>query len=91
VDGCPRLPQRVLRDLAAVAILLVGKEPASRRRCLDKLRRHPAITALINVGTWTATLSACSPRSIRTWLTGQQAFPGEIPVKVTMPAAGLLG
>ena len=29
-----------------------------RRRCLDKLRRHPAITALINAGTQTATPDA---------------------------------
>ena len=33
----------------------------SRRRCLDKLRRHPAITALINAGTKSATLDKCSP------------------------------
>ena len=29
----------------------VGSIGPSRRRCLDKLRRHPAITALINAGT----------------------------------------
>jgi DNA-directed RNA polymerase specialized sigma24 family protein len=28
----------------------VGSIGPSRRRCLDKLRRHPAITALINAG-----------------------------------------
>jgi RNA polymerase sigma factor (sigma-70 family) len=32
----------------------VGSIGPSRRRCLDKIRRHPAIAALINTGTGTA-------------------------------------
>ena len=32
----------------------VGSIGPSRRRCLDKIRRHPAIAALINAGTGTA-------------------------------------
>jgi RNA polymerase sigma factor (sigma-70 family) len=38
-------------EISARMGIPVGSIGPSRRRCLDKLRRHPAITALINAGT----------------------------------------
>jgi DNA-directed RNA polymerase specialized sigma24 family protein len=66
--GCQQLIALLIEDAAlsyaeisASLGIQVGSIRPSRRRCLDKLRRHPAITALINAGTSTATLDACSP------------------------------
>jgi hypothetical protein len=41
-------------EISARLGIPVGSIGPARRRCLDKLRRHPAITALINAGTDTA-------------------------------------
>jgi DNA-directed RNA polymerase specialized sigma24 family protein len=38
-------------EISARLGIPVGSIGPSRRRCLDKLRRHPAIAALINAGT----------------------------------------
>jgi DNA-directed RNA polymerase specialized sigma24 family protein len=38
-------------EISARLGIPVGSIGPSRRRCLDKLRRHPAITALINADT----------------------------------------
>ena len=38
-------------EISASLGVPVGSIGPSRRRCLDKLRRHPAITALINADT----------------------------------------
>ena len=56
--GCQQLLALLIEDPAAV-VCRDQRPPGhpgrqhgpSRRRCLDKLRRHPAITALINAGT----------------------------------------
>ena len=44
----PALPYA---EISARLGIPAGSIGPSRRRCLDKLRRHPAITALINAGT----------------------------------------
>ena len=59
--SCPRLPAAarpahrrscaVVCEISASLGVPVGSIGPSRRRCLDKLRRHPAITALINADT----------------------------------------
>jgi RNA polymerase sigma factor (sigma-70 family) len=56
--GCQQLIALLVEDpalsygeISARLGIPVGSIGPSRRRCLDKLRRHPAITALINVGT----------------------------------------
>jgi RNA polymerase sigma factor (sigma-70 family) len=56
--GCQQLLALLIEDpalsYAEIGARLgtpVGSIGPSRRRCLDKLRRHPAITALINPGT----------------------------------------
>ena len=56
--GCQQLLALLVEDPALSYAEISGRlgVPAgsigpSRRRCLDKLRRHPAITALINAGT----------------------------------------
>ena len=41
-------------EISARLGIPVGSIGPTRRRCLDKIRRHPAITALINAGTGTA-------------------------------------
>jgi RNA polymerase sigma factor (sigma-70 family) len=41
-------------EISARLGIPVGSIGPSRRRCLDKIRRHPAIAALINPGTGTA-------------------------------------
>ena len=41
-------------EISARLGIPVGSIGPSRRRCLDKIRRHPAIAALINAGTGTA-------------------------------------
>ncbi len=69
--GCQQLIALLIEDpalsyaeISARLGIPAGSIGPTRRRCLDKLRRHPAITALINAGTQTAALSACSPRGI---------------------------
>jgi DNA-directed RNA polymerase specialized sigma24 family protein len=49
----PALPYAEINGRLGIPAGSIGP---SRRPCLDKLRRHPAITALINAGTKTATL-----------------------------------
>ena len=56
--GCQQLLALLIEDpalsyaeISARLGIPIGSIGPSRRRCLDKLRRHPAITALINVGT----------------------------------------
>jgi RNA polymerase sigma factor (sigma-70 family) len=56
--GCQQLIALLIHDpalsyaeISARLGVPAGSIGPSRRRCLDKLRRHPAITALINVGT----------------------------------------
>ncbi len=56
--GCQQLLALLIEDpalsyaeISASLGVPVGSIGPSRRRCLDKLRRHPAITALINAGT----------------------------------------
>ena len=56
--GCQQLLALLIQDpalsyaeISARLGIPVGSIGPSRRRCLDKLRRHPAITALINAGT----------------------------------------
>ena len=56
--GCQQLLALLLHDpalsyaeISARLGIPVGSIGPTRRRCLDKLRRHPAITALINAGT----------------------------------------
>jgi len=56
--GCQQLLALLIHDpalsyaeISARLGIPVGSIGPSRRRCLDKLRRHPAITALINAGT----------------------------------------
>jgi RNA polymerase sigma factor (sigma-70 family) len=63
--GCQQLLALVIDDpalsyaeISARLGIPAGSIGPSRRRCLDKLRRHPAITALINTGTQTATPDA---------------------------------
>jgi RNA polymerase sigma factor (sigma-70 family) len=63
--GCQQLLALLIHDpalpYAEISTRLgipVGSIGPSRRRCLDKLRCHPAITALINPGTQIATPSA---------------------------------
>ena len=55
--GCQQLLALLIEDpalsyaeISARLGIPVGSIGPSRRRCLDKLRRHPAITALINAG-----------------------------------------
>jgi RNA polymerase sigma factor (sigma-70 family) len=57
-SGCQQLLALLIHDpalsyaeISARLGIPVGSIGPSRRRCLDKLRRHPAITALINAGT----------------------------------------
>jgi DNA-directed RNA polymerase specialized sigma24 family protein len=59
--GCQRLLALLIHDpafsdneISARLGIPVGAIGPSRRRCLDKLRRHPAIAALINASTQTA-------------------------------------
>ena len=47
-------PPMPYTEISARLGIPVGSIGPTRRRCLDKLRRHPAITALINAGTGTA-------------------------------------
>ena len=47
-------PSMPYAEISARLGIPVGSIGPTRRRCLDKLRRHPAITALINAGTGTA-------------------------------------
>jgi RNA polymerase sigma factor (sigma-70 family) len=47
-------PPMPYADISARLGIPVGSIGPTRRRCLDKLRRHPAIIALINAGTGTA-------------------------------------
>jgi RNA polymerase sigma factor (sigma-70 family) len=56
--GCQRLlalltadPPVPYAEISATLGIPVGSIGPTRRRCLDKLRRHPAITALINAET----------------------------------------
>ena len=56
--GCQRLIARLIEDppvpyakISAELGIPIGSLGPTRRRCLDKLRRHPAITALINAET----------------------------------------
>jgi DNA-directed RNA polymerase specialized sigma24 family protein len=56
--GCQQLLALLIHDpalsyaqISARLGIPVGSIGPTRRRCLDKLRRHPAITALINAGT----------------------------------------
>ncbi len=56
--GCQQLLALLIEDpalsyaeISARLGIPVGSIGPSRRRCLDKLRRHPAITALLNAGT----------------------------------------
>ena len=63
--GCQQLLALVIDDpalsyaeISARLGIPAGSIGPSRRRCLDKLRRHPAITALLNTGTQTATPDA---------------------------------
>ena len=56
--GCQQLlalltedPALSYAEISARLGIPAGSIGPSRRRCLDKLRRHPAITALINAGT----------------------------------------
>ena len=63
--GCQQLlapliddPAQPYAEISASLGIPAGSIRPSRRRCLDKLRRHPAITALINAGTQTATPDA---------------------------------
>ena len=59
--SCPRLPAAArpahrsppvsYAEISARLGIRVGSIGPTRRRCLDKLRRHPAITALINADT----------------------------------------
>jgi len=63
--GCQQLlapliddPAQPYAEISASLGIPAGSIGPSRRRCLDKLRRHPAITALINAGTQTATRDA---------------------------------
>jgi RNA polymerase sigma factor (sigma-70 family) len=63
--GCQQLLALLIHDpalpYAEISTRLgipAGSIGPSRRRCLDKLRCHPAITALINAGTKTATSHA---------------------------------
>ena len=56
--GCQQLLALLIEDpalsyaeISARLGVPAGSIGPSRRRCLDKLRRHPAITALINAGT----------------------------------------
>ena len=63
--GCQQLLALVIDDpalsyaeISARLGISAGSIGPSRRRCLDKLRRHPAITALLNTGTQTATPDA---------------------------------
>ena len=57
-QGCQQLlallihdPARSYAEISTRLGIPVGSIGPSRRRCLDKLRSHPAITALINPGT----------------------------------------
>jgi hypothetical protein len=59
--GCQQLlalltgdPALSYAEISARLGIPVGSIGPSRRRCLDKLRRHPAVTALIDAGIWTA-------------------------------------
>jgi len=63
--GCQQLlallthdPALPYAEISARLGIPAGSIGPSGRRCLDKLRRHPAITALINAGTKTATSHA---------------------------------
>ena len=63
--GCQQMLALLIEDPALSYAEIIarlgipaGSIGPSRRRCLDKLRRHPAITALINAGTKTATSHA---------------------------------
>ncbi len=63
--GCQQLLALLIEDpalpyaeISARLGVPAGSIGPSRRRCLDKLRRHPAITAPINAGTKTATSHA---------------------------------
>jgi DNA-directed RNA polymerase specialized sigma24 family protein len=47
-------PSAPYAQISARLGIPVGSIGPSRRRCLDKIRRHPAITALINAETSTA-------------------------------------
>jgi RNA polymerase sigma factor (sigma-70 family) len=63
--GCQQLlalliddPALSYAEISARLGIPAGSLGPTRRRCLDKLRGHPAITALINAGTRTATPDA---------------------------------
>ena len=47
----PPVPYTEISARLGIPVSSIGP---TRRRCLDKLRRHPAIAALINVDDWTA-------------------------------------
>ena len=47
-------PPMPYAEISARLGIPVGSIGPTRRRCLDKIRRHPAIAALINAGTGTA-------------------------------------
>ena len=47
-------PPVAYTDISAKLGIPVGTIGPTRRRCLDQLRRHPAIAALINADDWTA-------------------------------------
>ena len=72
-------PPMPYAEISARLGIPVGSIGPTRRRCLDKLRRHPAITALINTGTGTA--PADSPEALGylapgdTFLTGAPSWP----------------
>ena len=52
-------PPMPYAEISARLGIPVGSIGPTRRRCLDKLRRHPAITALTNAGTGTPREASC--------------------------------
>jgi hypothetical protein len=70
VPGCQQLIALLINDpalsyaqISARLDIPVASIGPNRRRCLDKLRRHPAIAALINADAQTATSHAYSQRN----------------------------
>jgi RNA polymerase sigma factor (sigma-70 family) len=81
--GCQQLLALLIEDpplsyaqISARLGIPVGSIGPRRRRCLDQLRRHPAITALINVGTLDRHDS---------WISWRAGTPDHPPPRTTSP------
>jgi RNA polymerase sigma factor (sigma-70 family) len=94
--GCQQLitllihnPALSCAEIGARLGIPVGSIGPSRRCCLDKLRRHPAIVALINADAQTATSAAHPPPNAERSSRPSRAFPASpaIPTWATRQTA----